>query len=165
MSEERRLAYVAITRAKEQLYITHVKNRLMYGKSAYNPLSRFIKMELPPHLMEVDRPRPAPPRVQAGQRPAQPRFGAERQNDYFREFNRPVNIGNSVAPKPQAGKSGASQYGIERFANGQRVRHAMFGAGTILSSRDMGGDVLYEVRFDTGETKKLMATFARLEKI
>ena len=40
----------------------------------------------------------------------------------------------------------------------------MFGLGTILSSKDMGGDVLYEVRFDTGETKKLMATFARLEK-
>ena len=68
-------------------------------------------------------------------------------------------------PKPQAGKSGAAQYGIERYSVGQRVRHATFGEGTVLSSRDMGGDVLYEVRFDTGETKKLMATFARLEKI
>ena len=165
MSEERRLAYVAITRAKEQLYITHVKNRLMYGKSAYNPLSRFIKMELPPHLMEIDRPRPAPPRVQPGQRPTPPRFGAEKQSDYLREFNRPVNIGNSIKPKSQTQKSGAAQYGIERFADGQRVRHAMFGAGSILSSRDMGGDVLYEVRFDSGETKKLMATFAKLKKI
>jgi DNA helicase-2/ATP-dependent DNA helicase PcrA len=163
MSEERRLAYVAITRAKEQLYITHVKNRLMYGKSAYNPLSRFIKMELPPHLIEYDRPRPAPPRVQSTARPAAPRFGAERQSGYFREFNRPVDIGQK--PKPQAGKSGAAQYGIERYSVGQRVRHATFGEGTVLSSRDMGGDVLYEVRFDTGETKKLMATFARLEKI
>ena len=163
MSEERRLAYVAITRAKEQLYITHVKNRLMYGKSAYNPLSRFIKMELPPPLIEYDRPRPAPPRVQSTARPTTPRFGAERQSGYFREFNRPVDIGQK--PKPQAGKSGAAQYGIEKYSAGQRVRHATFGEGTVLSSRDMGGDVLYEVRFDTGETKKLMATFARLGKI
>ena len=165
MSEERRLAYVAITRAKEQLYITHVKNRLMYGKSAYNPLSRFIKLELPPHLMEIDRPRPAPPRAQPGQRPQPPRFGAEHKGSYLREFNRPVDIGNSQRPKPQGQKSGAAQYGIQRFADGQRVRHGMFGEGTIVSSRDMGGDVLYEVRFDTGEVKKLMATFARLEKI
>jgi DNA helicase-2/ATP-dependent DNA helicase PcrA len=121
-------------------------------------------MELPPHLMEIDRPRPAPPRVQSGQRPATSRFGAEKQSPYFREFNRPVDIGNTAKPKPQAGKSGAAQYGIERYSAGQRVRHAMFGLGTILSSKDMGGDVLYEVRFDTGETKKLMATFARLEK-
>ena len=115
--------------------------------------------------MEIDRPRPAPPRVQSNVRPVASKFGAERQSSYFREFNRPVDIGNAQKPKPQPGKSGAAQYGIERLAVGQRVRHAMFGAGSILSSRDMGGDILYEVRFDTGETKKLMATFARLEKI
>ena len=166
MSEERRLAYVAITRAKDQLYITHAKNRLMYGKSAYNPLSRFVKMEIPPHLLEFDRPRPAPPRAQYGQyaqRPASQSRQPERS--YFREFNRPVEIGSTPKPKPQAGKSGAAQYGITKMDAGTRVRHSIFGAGTILSSRDMGGDVLYEVKFDSGEVKKLMATFARLEKI
>ena len=76
-----------------------------------------------------------------------------------------LDIGNSSKPKSPVGKSGAAQYGIERYSIGQRVRHAMFGEGSILSSRDMGGDVLYEVKFDSGETKKLMATFARLEKI
>ncbi len=163
MSEERRLAYVAITRAKDQLYITHAKNRLMYGKSAYNPLSRFIKMEVPPHLIEFDRPRPAPPRAQYGQsRPiSQPR---PQERSYFREFNRPVDLGNNPKPKPAAQKSGAAQYGIVKFDPGTRVRHAMFGGGTVISSRDMGGDVLYEVRFDSGEIKKLMATFARLER-
>ena len=164
MSEERRLAYVAITRAKEKLFITHAKTRLMYGKSAYNMLSRFIKQEVPPHLIEFDRPRPAPPRMQPGQRPTQPRY-QETERSYFREFNRPVDIGNSNKPKPTVGKSGAAQYGIERYNAGQRVRHAMFGEGSIVSSRDMGGDVLYEVKFDSGETKKLMATFAHLDKI
>ena len=166
MSEERRLAYVAITRAKDQLYITHAKNRLMYGKSAYNPLSRFVKMEIPPHLLEFDRPKPAPPRAQYsqyGQRPMSQSRQPERS--YFREFNRPVEIGSTPKPKPQAGKSGAAQYGITKMDAGTRVRHSIFGAGTILSSRDMGGDVLYEVKFDSGEVKKLMATFARLEKI
>ena len=57
------------------------------------------------------------------------------------------------------------QYGIKKLDSGTRVRHAMFGEGVIVSARDMGGDVLYEVRFDSGETKRLMATFARLEKI
>lgn len=164
MSEERRLAYVAITRAKDKLFITHAKSRLMYGKSAYNMLSRFIKQEVPPHLIEFDRPRPVPPRMQPSQRPMQPRY-QETERSYFREFNRPVDIGNSSKPKSPVGKSGAAQYGIERYSIGQRVRHAMFGEGSILSSRDMGGDVLYEVKFDSGETKKLMATFARLEKI
>ena len=163
MSEERRLAYVAITRAKEKLFVTHAKCRLMYGKSAYNMLSRFIKEEVPPHLIEFDRPRPAPPRANAYQRPVSQQRPQE--HSYFREFNRPVDIGNSQKPKPLAGKSGAAQYGIVRFDAGQRVRHAMFGEGSIVSSRDMGGDVLYEVRFDSGETKKLMATFAKLEKI
>jgi DNA helicase-2/ATP-dependent DNA helicase PcrA len=166
MSEERRLAYVAITRAKDQLYITHAKNRLMYGKSAYNPLSRFVKMEIPPHLLEFDRPRPAPPRAQYGQYGQRPTSQTRQtERGYFREFNRPVEIGNAQKPKPQAGKSGAAQYGITKMEAGTRVRHAIFGAGTILSSRDMGGDVLYEVKFDSGELKKLMATFARLEKI
>jgi DNA helicase-2/ATP-dependent DNA helicase PcrA len=166
MSEERRLAYVAITRAKDQLYITHAKNRLMYGKSAYNPLSKFVKMEIPPHLLEFDRPRPAPPRAQYGQYPQRPTSQTRQpERGYFRELNRPVEIGNAQKPKPQAGKSGAAQYGITKMEAGTRVRHAIFGAGTILSSRDMGGDVLYEVKFDSGELKKLMATFARLEKI
>ena len=166
MSEERRLAYVAITRAKDQLYITHAKNRLMYGKSAYNPLSRFVKMEIPPHLLEFDRPRPAPPRAQYGQYGQRPMSQSRQpERSYFREFNRPVEIGSAPKPKPQAGKSGAAQYGITKMDAGTRVRHSIFGAGTILSSRDMGGDVLYEVKFDSGEVKKLMATFARLEKI
>ena len=166
MSEERRLAYVAITRAKDQLYITHAKNRLMYGKSAYNPLSRFVKMEIPPHLLEFDRPRPAPPRAQYGQYGQRPMSQSRQpERSYFREFNRPVEIGSTPKPKPQAGKSGAAQYGITKMDAGTRVCHSIFGAGTILSSRDMGGDVLYEVKFDSGEVKKLMATFARLEKI
>ena len=169
MSEERRLAYVAITRAKEMLYITHAKNRMMYGKTTYNQLSRFVKDELPKTLIFEDNPRRrerqsygygsgygAPSGYGSGYSSG---YG-ERKSDYFSEFRRPVDI----APKKRE-KTGAAEYGISKIAPGSRVKHDMFGEGVVLSSRDMGGDVLYEVRFDNGQTKKLMATFAKLKKV
>ena len=67
--------------------------------------------------------------------------------------------------KTVKGKSGAASYGIERIPDGARVSHASFGEGVILSSRDIGGDILYEVRFDSGAVKKLMSTFAKLRRI
>jgi DNA helicase-2/ATP-dependent DNA helicase PcrA len=62
-------------------------------------------------------------------------------------------------------KKSAQSFGVEKISVGTRIRHALFGDGVILSCRDMGGDVLYEVKFDSGETKRLMATFAKLKKI
>ena len=61
-------------------------------------------------------------------------------------------------------KRGVDSYGITRFPPGTAVRHAMFGRGVIVSAKDMGGDVLYEVNFDGVGTKKLMATYAKLER-
>ena len=63
------------------------------------------------------------------------------------------------------GKRGAESFGVKKFAVGTRVSHAIFGEGEIISVRDVGGDILYEVRFDTGVVKKLMATYAKLNKI
>ncbi len=157
MSEERRLAYVAITRAKEMLYITHARNRMMYGKTTYNQLSRFVKDELPKNLIFEDSPRRRQPTGYAAYQQTRP---IENKQTYFSEMRRSVDI----APKKRE-KPGAAEYGVEKFAAGTRVKHDMFGEGTILSSRDMGGDVLYEVQFDNGQTKKLMATFARLKKV
>ena len=77
------------------------------------------------------------------------------------EMSRSPRVTNTTAPK----KTGAAGFGVEKFAAGTRVKHATFGIGTIESARDMGGDVLYEVRFDSGVTKRLMATYAKLEKI
>ena len=162
MSEERRLAYVAITRAKELLYITHARNRMMYGKTTYNQLSRFIKDELPKNLVFEDAPRRRERTGFGNFASNYNNFGnnyADRR-DYFSEFRRPVEITEKKRQKP-----GAAEYGIAKFSPGTRVRHDMFGEGEVLSSRDMGGDVLYEVRFDNGQVKKLMATFAKLKKV
>ena len=158
LSEERRLAYVAITRAKEKLYVTHTKTRMNYGKTCYNPLSRFIRDELPPSLTEREQPKKVPPRATASSY-----YSPARRAEVSKEFSRSFDIGRNSAGKSTA--RGAESFGIERFAQGTRVSHQMFGEGVVLSSKDMGGDVLYEVRFDSGATKKLMATFAKLKKI
>ena len=156
MSEERRLAYVAITRAKEQLYITHARGRMMYGKTTYNQLSRFIKDEMPKNLIFEDSPR----RRERSPYGYSGSVQTTRPQNYFSEIRRPVDL----APKKRE-KAGAAEYGVAKFAPGTIVTHDMFGRGEILSSRDMGGDVLYEVRFENGQVKKLMATFAKLKKV
>ena len=157
ISEERRLMYVAVTRAKEKLYITHAKSRLMYGRTGYNQLSQFVREELPEDLIMHDAPRKIPPRVQGyGRSSYQSNQNFQRSS---REINRPIDI---FAPKK---KEGAEGFGLERLAPGTRVGHDMFGSGVIKSVRDMGGDILYEVVFDSGEVKRLMATFAKLKKI
>ena len=159
LSEERRLAYVAITRAKERLYISYAKERMMYGRSLYGRLSMFIRDELPVELTMREIPRYEPPR---------------RTNYYspYRESgsSMPKSVSGELARRPSVTganntKRGAEKFGVERFSASDRVLHAMFGAGTIISARDMGGDVLYEVSFDNGQTKKLMATFAKLKKL
>ncbi len=158
MSEERRLAYVAVTRAKEQLYITYAKARMIYGQTRPHPLSCFVREEVPPTLLRSDvprqRPRPSFDRYDSGARRS---FAPPRAEG----FTRPVSLS---VPGGQA-KTGAAKWGIARFQSGARVRHSVFGAGTVVSARDMGGDILYEVRFDSGTVKKLMASFAKLERM
>ncbi len=159
MSEERRLCYVAITRAKERLVITYAKERMMYGRTVYGRLSCFIRNEVPRELIQNDTPRREPPRQSAYNT-------YNRQGAGYTETRGSSELSRApkVASTP-AKKTGAAGYGVEKLSVGTRVKHPSFGAGTILNARDMGGDVLYEVRFDTGETKRLMATYAKLEKI
>ena len=151
--------YVAVTRAKERLYITHAKDRIMYGRHGLGRLSTFVRDELPEELIYRDGPKRIPPRVGTSYSPSQQRVSTHRY-EAPREMSRAPDIFNT--PKP---KSGAASYGVVRYAPGTRVNHTMFGNGIIVSARDMGGDVLYEVSFDSGVTKKLMATFAKLTKI
>ena len=158
MSEERRLAYVAITRAKEKLYITYARSRMMYGRTMYGMLSCFIRSELPEGYIQRDRPRQIPPR-QTYQQGGYYKPKSEGDRRGYTELNRrPDSMGGAKAV-------GAKSFGIVKMAPGTRVNHATFGDGVILSSRDFGGDVLYEVKFDDGQVKKLMATFAKLRRL
>ena len=145
MEEERRLAYVAITRAKEELYIFRARERITYGKTQYNPESQFLK-EIPESL-----------RVTVGER----RPGTAPAP---RTAHKPTFGGDSYATK-YGGIPKKTAAPTVLLSAGDRVRHPMFGEGLILSANKMGADTLYEVAFDTVGTKKLMATFAKLTKI
>ena len=160
LSEERRLAYVAITRAKEKLYLTYAAARTMYGRTTNGTLlSRFAAKEIPAVLIERDGPKAIPPRAPLT-------YGRQRTEDrrYREEISSEMRRRSEIGQTARKG-SGAESYGIEKIPVGARVRHAAFGDGEIISSRDLGGDVLYEVKFDTGAVKKLMSTFAKLRRI
>ncbi len=143
IEEERRLAYVAITRAKEKLFCIHTKERLMYGRTQFNPVSRFIK-ELPEECVTVEGTSDTIQRVTS-----QPR---QKTHSISKEFY----------SRPAVKTLSASKF--ERFSVGERVVHPAFGEGTVLSAREMGTDVMYEIVFDDCGTKKLMATYAKLKK-
>ena len=149
MEEERRLAYVAVTRAKDMLYIVHTRMRMLYGKTGINDLSRFVK-EIPKELIKEEK----PPSYQYG---GQSNYKTQTQN-----------YGTKVYYSEQPARNSASndsQKKTEIFAVGDRVKHATFGEGEIFSAKPMGNDVLYEVVFDRVGTKKLMGNFARMKKL
>jgi len=158
MSEERRLCYVAITRAKDKLYITYAKSRLLYGRTLYGNLSCFIREEVPKKLLQYDKPRQEPPRRTADWNQRQRTTDSPYRGG---EMSRPTTISGGGANR----RATAGKFGVKRIEPGARVNHSIFGNGTIVSARDLGGDILYEVAFDSGETKKLMATFAKLKEL
>ena len=153
LEEERRLAYVAITRAKDELYILHTKSRMIYGRTGANPPSRFLA-EIPQELLELPKNNNARTEATgyAGRSVATaPQYSGARAAATERI---------AAMQKPTAGKEG-----LTVFSAGDRVWHALFGEGEILAVQKMGSDYLYEIAFDTKGTKKLMATYAKLKKI
>ncbi len=146
LEEERRLAYVAITRAQKQLVITHTNTRLLYGQTKQNPLSRFA-MEIPKGIVRIEQPVKT---VYNNVSEAKRRYAAS-QEAFLKNTGR---TDNTVRVKSSAAL----------IAAGERVSHVTFGLGTVVSVKEMGGDALYEIDFDTVGKKKLMASFAKLKK-
>ncbi len=152
LEEERRLAYVAITRAREKLYMTHARNRLLYGRTQYNPCSRFLE-EIPESLLEKEKPAEyqVPSRTMG--------YGTSKRQPLTASAGDKITVGKQIFTRPAGG--GATQ----TFAEGDRVMHMTFGEGEIMKVTPMGADTLYEIIFDKVGTKKLMATYAKLKKI
>ena len=148
LEEERRLAYVAITRAKDKVFMVHARERLFFGKVMYNPPSRFIG-EIDPQFKNEDAPKEkVKPKTEFG------------------EKTRKVRISDELFSRSAVAASvGKSQSASETFRAGDRVKHMTFGEGTVLSAKAMGADILYEIAFEKVGTKKLMATYAKLTKI
>ena len=153
VEEERRLAYVAITRAKEELYIFHAESRMIFGMTNRNRVSRFVE-EIPETLVEYTRSRDYSARPVS-----MPSFGGAKP---FGEAPKTKSVAEAggFTPKPRVKPAPAGTYRV-----GDTVLHKAFGTGLIVSATPMANDTLLEVAFDKVGTKKLFANFARLTKV
>lgn len=153
VEEERRLAYVAITRAKEELYIFHAESRMIFGMTNRNRVSRFVE-EIPETLVEHTR-----SRDYSARSVSMPSFGGAKP---FGEAPKTKSVAEAggFTPKPRVKPAPAGTYRV-----GDTVLHKAFGTGLIVSATPMANDTLLEVAFDKVGTKKLFANFARLTKV
>ena len=133
LEEERRLAYVAITRARKRLYLSHAQTRMLHGKTRYNIPSRFLE-EIPPALMKW----------------LTPRF---QRQQAFAAF--PSRKTESFQMKKARDTGG--------FRIGQNVVHAKFGAGVIIDAEGQGGDARVQVNFGAQGVKWLAVAVAKLQ--
>lgn len=142
LEEERRLAYVAITRAKETLYIVTAETRMIFGTTSRYKPSRFLK-EIPSELVEhTEEPKP--------EKLFSPLTSRHKLHEVPKDFKQFI----SYQPKNS-----------DAYENGEKVKHKVFGAGIVVSATAMGNDTLIEIMFDKVGCKKLMANFAKLEKV
>lgn len=151
LEEERRLAYVGVTRAKEKLYLINARQRMLYGTTNRNLASRFIR-EIPVSVTKditVDN--------------FNRSTGFTSKNNAITQ-NNPNRANAENAHKFGQVKAQETSANVN-FAVGDTVRHKTFGTGVILSANQMGGDMLLEIAFDKAGTKKLMAKFAKIEKL
>ena len=160
MEEERRIAYVGITRAKRQLYITNAYRRMIYGQTSYNRVSRFLN-EIPTFLCEVSS------RVKSGKDifggntySRSSRLGYDGRGEFFSGSHSRPQFNTQRASTPKSAASGAV-----RFSEGDTIMHSVFGEGTVLKATPMGNDTLLEIDFISAGNKKLMAAFAKLKKV
>lgn len=139
LGEERRLAYVGITRAKEKLYLLKTRERMLFGSTTHNRESRFVT-EIPSKLVE--------------------KTGNENTFTAHRFEYQPQQKFDPFAKKAPASKPSSNQYEV-----GNTVFHKVFGKGMILSVTPMGNDKMLEIAFDKVGTKTLMANFSKMEKL
>ena len=145
IEEERRLAYVGITRAKRHLYLTRARTRMLFGQTRFNQPSRFLK-EIPDKLLE--------------------KSGGE----VVRSFSSQTSSGISRPQTPARGFTSAFAHSApaqnsETFNVGDTVIHKAYGEGVVLSAKPMGNDTLLEIAFTNAGTKKIMANYAKIEKV
>ena len=150
IEEERRLAYVALTRAKKKLNISVAYTRMLFGMTNRNLASRFLR-EIPESLC-----------VKSGSSfysesfPSNLSVGEKRYQDTAPSVKSTVSIKSSFA-------SSINKNSNQHYSVGQQVEHSTFGVGLIIKVTPMGQDTLLEIAFDSVGTKKLMANFAKLK--
>ena len=148
LEEERRLAYVAITRAKKKLYLTSAGQRMLFGQIHRNVTSRFMR-EIGNDLIEKHD-------------------NAVRMKNKIIENNNSVTAVHSSTLQQQLARNKmltTSKAENTSYSAGERVQHNVFGEGTVISSKPMANDALLEINFDKAGTKRIMANHAKLKKL
>jgi len=181
LEEERRLAYVGITRAKEHLTITSARSRMVRGETQFNRVSRFVK-EIPRHLLggEIYEPKTAEEPVQdnAYQRAkkafrasttsyssyGQPSYDQSYQGSTFGGTKNKVPTYTPVSNQRSFTSANTAKTALD-YGVGDRVRHIKFGDGEVMAVVEGGRDYEVTVDFDKAGTKKMFASFAKLKKI
>lgn len=162
LEEERRLAYVGITRAKKKLYLISSQQRMLYGQTSRNMPSRFLR-EIPSSV--IDDQSVVARRSTGFTTPRTAYANASRNELGHSSHNKIGSYTQSSSSAHKFGQAGnAAQKNNIDFKVGDTVCHKSFGSGTVLTVTPMGGDMLLEVAFDKAGTKKMMANYARLEK-
>ena len=162
LEEERRLAYVGITRAKKKLYLISSQQRMLYGQTSRNMPSRFLR-EIPSSV--IDDQSVVARRSMGFTTPRTAYANASRNELGHSSHNKIGSYTQSSSSAHKFGQAGnAAQKNNIDFKVGDTVCHKSFGTGTVLTITPMGGDMLLEVAFDKAGTKKMMANYARLEK-
>jgi DNA helicase-2/ATP-dependent DNA helicase PcrA len=161
MEEERRLAYVALTRAQERLYLTHAWSRTLYGGTQYNPPSRFLD-EIPEELVEaIEQRRPS----RSGRTYGAGGYGPDRSDRSGRPSiseNRDRIVERALRTSSGPAKHGAESMGLKV---GDDVSHASFGEGVILMIEGSGDKAEAVIRFPGIGEKRLLLSWAPLKKL
>ncbi len=157
LEEERRLAYVGITRAKKKLFLTAAAQRLLFGQTIRNSISRFA-LEIPEEYRELaDK-----TIITAAQLKESNNHALRRK--MMMQSGRSLGIGMSSGGVATAARHADKTKEQMRLSVGDRVKHKIFGEGTVLSAIPMANDTLVEIAFDQAGSKKIMQNFAKLER-
>ena len=173
IEEERRLCYVGITRAKEKLYITNARTRMIYGNTSITRPSRFIG-EIPEEL--VDSNLNTPQQTFYGGFSSQNRFGgySGSSSNGSTSYSKPASDNKPKSTSVAGGfsRGGFSQSATKKndtanidYKTGDTVEHKTFGRGLIIGAKSVGGDMVLEIAFDDYGTKKIMAKMAKMKKL
>ena len=167
VEEERRLAYVGITRARQKLYLSHANMRMLFGSTSRNLPSRFLA-EIPENLTE---------RVGRNGFDAAPQGGmfgsfAQGFGSYSSGYSKRESVPETNAPYSGNGFLSKSRQSAPKktpvstvsYSVGDTVLSKVFGTGVVVSVKKMGNDSMLEIAFEKAGTKKLMANYAKLEK-
>ena len=174
LEEERRLCYVGITRAKNNLYLTCSRQRTMFGSTSCNPVSRFVK-EIPENMLEGANEIESEPENKFKESSYEWSYGKSGNNGKVVSYK--VDIPSSK-PEPSFAfksaesflaklnsKSQGNTTDLSKYKEGQRIYHKRFGEGNISKIEPEGDDLKLDIQFDKVGHKRLMAKFANLEII